>query len=281
MTLSREQLNFFDTFGYLLIRQLFSPSEMEKIIEGFEWSIQNYGGGKNHDGKNRTTFPGPIEHTPEMCTILDHPSILGLIGGILGEDFNYAGGDGNYYSGNTNWHPDGNWGQLFAAKTAFYLDSLTWDTGAVRLIPGSHRPDHFIRQEQIDVNNSLELFGIPPTEFPGSIAVETDPGDIVIFNHDLYHASFGGDARRRMFTINCTRQAKTPEDLEMVYQHMKGLMNWYNEHSAVGFDFSMEPSVFYSTIIDTADKNRMVHLYQPLEIYGQIASDLVDDIVTE
>ena len=281
MTLSREQLNFFDTFGYLLIRQLFSPSEMEKIIEGFEWSIQNYGGGKNHDGKNRTTFPGPIEHTPEMCTILDHPSILGLIGGILGEDFNYAGGDGNYYSGNTNWHPDGNWGQLFAAKTAFYLDPLTWDTGAVRLIPGSHRPDHFIRQEQIDVNNSLELFGIPPTEFPGSIAVETDPGDIVIFNHDLYHASFGGDARRRMFTINCTRQAKTPEDLEMVYQHMKGLMNWYNEHSAVGFDFSMEPSVFYSTIIDTADKNRMVHLYQPMEIYGQVSRDLVADIVTE
>ena len=281
MTLSREQLNFFDTFGYLLIRQLFSPSEMEKIIEGFEWSIQNYGGGKNHDGKNRTTFPGPIEHTPEMRTILDHPSILGLIGGILGEDFNYAGGDGNYYSGNTNWHPDGNWGQLFAAKTAFYLDSLTWDTGAVRLIPGSHRPDHFIRQEQIDVNNSLELFGIPPTEFPGSIAVETDPGDIVIFNHDLYPASFGGDARRRMFTINCTRQAKTPEDLEMVYQHMKGLMNWYNEHSAVGFDFSMEPSVFYSTIIETADENRLVHLCQPLEIYGQISSDLVDDIVTE
>ena len=281
MTLSQEQLNFFDTFGYLLIRQLFSPDEMRKIIEGFEWSIQNYGEGKNHDGKNRTTFPGPIEHTPEMCTILDHPSILGLIGGILGEDFNYAGGDGNYYSGNTNWHPDGNWGRLFAVKTAFYLDPLTRETGAVRLIPGSHRSDHFIRQEQIDVNNSLELFGIPPTEFPGSIAVETDPGDIVIFNHDLYHASFGGDARRRMFTINCTRQAKTPEDLEMVYQHMKGLMNWYNEHSAVGFDFSMEPSVFYSTIIDTADKNRMVHLYQPMEIYGQVSSDLVADIVTE
>ena len=50
---------------------------------------------------------------------------FGLIGGILGEDFNYAGGDGNYYSGNTGWHPDGSWGQLFAAKTAFYLDPLT------------------------------------------------------------------------------------------------------------------------------------------------------------
>ena len=280
MTLSWEQLNFFDTFGYLLIRQLFSPDEMGKIIEGFEWSIQNCGGGRNHDGENRTTFPGPIEHTSEMCAILDHPSILGLIGGILGEDFNYAGGDGNYYSGDTGWHPDGSRGQLFAAKTAFYLDPLTRDTGAVRLIPGSHRSDHFIRQEQIDVNNSLELFGVPPTEFPGSIAVETDPGDIVIFNHDLYHASFGGNARRRMFTINCTRQAKTPEDLEMAYQYMKGLMNFYNEHSAIGFDFSTEPSIFYSTMIETADKNRMVHLRQPMEIYGQVSSDLVADIIT-
>ena len=281
MTLSREQLNFFDTFGYLLIRQLFSPDEMGEIIEGFEWSIQNYGEGRNHDGKNRTTFPGPIEHTPEMCTILDHPSILGLIGGILGEDFNYAGGDGNYYSGNTNWHPDGNWGQLFAAKTAFYLDPLTRDTGAVRLIPGSHRSDHFIHQEQIDVNNSLELFGIPPTEFPGNIAVETDPGDIVIFNHDLYHASFGGGNRRRMFTINCTRQAKTPEDLEIAHRHLKGLVNWYSAHSAGGSDFKTGAGVFYPTVIDTADENRMVHLRQPMEIHGQLFPDLARDVVSQ
>ena len=95
MTLSQEQLNFFDTFGYLLIHQFFSPEETEKIIEGFEWSIQNCGGGKHHDGTSRTMFGGPIEHKPEMCAILDHPSILGLIGGVLGEDFNY-GGDTDY-----------------------------------------------------------------------------------------------------------------------------------------------------------------------------------------
>ena len=56
MTLSKKQLNFFDTFGYLLVRQLFSSKEIEKIIEGFEWSIQNYAGGKNHDGTSRTMF---------------------------------------------------------------------------------------------------------------------------------------------------------------------------------------------------------------------------------
>ena len=81
MILSQGQLNFFDTFGYLLIRQLFSPEETEKIIEGFEWSIQNWCGGKDPDRTTRIMFPGPIEHHPDMSAILDHPSILGLIGG--------------------------------------------------------------------------------------------------------------------------------------------------------------------------------------------------------
>ena len=150
-------------FGYLLIPQLFTPQETEKIIENFEWSIQNCGGGKNHDGSRRTMFPGPIERHAEMCAILDHPSILDLLGGVMGDDFYYCGGDGNYYTGNTSWHPDGGWGRLIATKTAFYLDHLTRDTGALRLIPGSHHPDHFVRKEKLDVNNSLELFGVPPS----------------------------------------------------------------------------------------------------------------------
>ena len=271
MTLTQKQVDFFDTFGYLLIRQLFSPDETEKIIEGFEWSIQNCGG-KNHDGSTRTMFLKPIEHTPEMCTILDHPSILGLIRGLLGEDFNYGGGDGNYYSGDSGWHPDTNWGQLFSAKTAFYLDPLTHDTGALRFIPGSHRSDHFVRQEQIDVGNSFELFGIPPTEFPGSVIVETNPGDIVIFNHDLYHASFGGGPRRRMFTINCTRQAKTSEDLEIAHQY-------FGIHSAGGYKLKTGAGAFYPTMIDTANESRMTHIRQPIEIHDQLFPHLARNVV--
>ena len=130
MPLTQEQLRFFDTFGYLLIPQLFSPEETDEIIERFEWSIQNCGGGRDHDGSRRTMFLKPIEHRPGMCALLDRPMILDLIGSILGDDFNYCGGDGNYYSGNTGWHPDGSWGQLFAAKIAFYLDPLTRHRGA-------------------------------------------------------------------------------------------------------------------------------------------------------
>lgn len=272
MALSQEQLNFFETFGYLVIPQFFSEDETNKIIRGFEWSIQNRGGGEDHNGATRTMFLGPIEHHPEMCTLVDHPAIQDLIGGVLGEDFNYCSGDGNYYSGDTKWHPDGDWGQLFATKTAFYLDSLTRETGALRFIPGSHRPDHFVRKQNIDVNNSLELFGIQPSEFPGSVAVETNPGDIAIFNHDLYHASFGGGPRRRMFTMNCTRQAKTPEDLEMINRYLR-------KHAPGYYKYKTGAGMFHATMIDTADENRMTHLRQPMELHDQIFPHLARDVV--
>ena len=110
MPLTQEQLNFFDTFGYLMIPQLFPSDETNEIIEKFEWTIRNRGGGLDHDGSRRTMFLKPIEHRPDMCALLDHPTILDLIGSILGDDFNYCGGDGNYYSGDTGWHPDGSWG---------------------------------------------------------------------------------------------------------------------------------------------------------------------------
>ncbi|MBX3012237.1 MAG: phytanoyl-CoA dioxygenase family protein [Caldilineaceae bacterium] len=263
MQLTQAQVNFFNTFGYLCIRQLFSPSEVAAITKGFEWSIQQRGGGNIHDGSKRTMFGGPIEHTPEMCAILDHPSILGLISGVIGEDFNYCSGDGNYYSGDTRWHPDGNWGQLFAVKVAFYLDPLTRDTGALRVIPGSQSPDHFIRRNKINVNQSEELFGVLPRDFPGNIALETEPGDIVIFNHDLYHAAYGGDQRRRMFTMNCIRRAKTEEDLATARKYL-------SVHSAGGGNFDTGAGMFFPTMIDTADAKRMIHLEQPIAIHDEL-----------
>ena len=37
-----------------------------------------------------------------------------------------------------------------------------------------------------------------------AMALETNPGDVVIFNQGTKHSAWGGGKRRRMFTINCT-----------------------------------------------------------------------------
>ena len=268
MILTAAQVEFFNTFGYLVVRQLLSAAEVDRITAGFEWSIQNHGGGSDHDGSSRTMFGGPIEHTPEMCALLDHPGILGLIGGVTGADFNYCSGDGNYYSGDTRWHPDGNWGQLWATKTTFYLDPVGRESGCLRVIPGSQHPDHFVRRLGIDPNASEKQFGMPPSEFPGSVALESEPGDVVIFNHDLYHASFGGSGRRRMFTMNCTRHASNPEDLDLAHRYL-------SVHSPGNNDVDTGAGMFYPTMLDTAGEERMGHLRQAAAIHDKLYPQFV------
>lgn len=263
MELTEQQVNFFHTFGYLALPNLFSSQEIKQVTEAFDYSIQNFGGGKTHDGSKRTMFGGPIEHLPELCALLDDPRIVGVAGGVLGEDFNYAGGDGNYYTGDTGWHPDGNWGQLFSCKIAFYLDPLTRDTGCLRVIPGSQRPDHFVRAEKIDPNRSQELFGIPPHNFPTNVALETTPGDLVTFNHDTYHASFGGGKQRRMFTMNLTRNCKTVEDIATLRQYL-------SVHSAGGYNIDTGAGMYFPPMLDTANEERMIHLRQIADLHDEM-----------
>jgi len=267
MQLSEQQVRHFQTFGYLGMPKLFSADEIGWITEEFETAIQAYGGGKEHTGAKRTMFGAPIERTAKLCTLLDDGRIVGLLTGLLGKDFNYCSGDGNYYAGDTGWHPDGNWGQLFAVKIAFYLDPLTRNTGCLRVLPGSQDPEHYLRKHKIDMNKSLDLFGVAPRDFPGNVALETNPGDIVIFNHDTYHASFGGSTRRRMFTMNCTRGYQTEEDLALGHRYL-------SVHSPGGYNVDTGAGMFFALMLDTADEQRMHHLEQPALIHDELFPQL-------
>ena len=66
MKLTQEQLDFFDTFGYLMIRQLFSQDETDKIIQGFEWSIQIVPAAKIMTGRLAPCFWDP-SNTIRTC----------------------------------------------------------------------------------------------------------------------------------------------------------------------------------------------------------------------
>jgi hypothetical protein len=265
MTLSAQQRAYFTRFGFLIVRRLFTPSEMLTITSGFERTLAQCGPRRQSE-KFRNCVLGPIQHLPEMNALLDHPGILELAGGILGEDFNYACGDGNTYNGDTNWHPDGSWGQLFACKIAIYLDPLTRTSGSLRVIPGSHDPQHPIRRHQVNVASPMEEFGVGGADIPGAEALETMPGDVVIFNHDTYHASFGGGARRRMFTMNLTKHCDSPEDHERLRQYL-------SRHSPGGYKLPIG-GMYFNPIIETASPGRMRHLEQCRAVHDEIFPQL-------
>lgn len=132
-------------------------------------------------------------------------------------------------------------------KVAFYLDTVDKETGCLRVIPGTHQnPYHdrlwslhldipatvknmpsvrpqLLEMWQRDTGSSeggeqflsepgINHFGVDPRDVP-IFAIESQPGDVVFFSHQLWHASFGGRVGRRMFTLNF-RSEESGEDGE-------------------------------------------------------------------
>ncbi|MBA3684733.1 MAG: phytanoyl-CoA dioxygenase family protein [Planctomycetes bacterium] len=252
MTLSADQIAFFDTFGYLRLPGLL-VDRIEAIIAAFHDIWDGQGGGHNgaqHDNRQRSCTVQFIDRHPVLCALLDDPRIHGIACDLLGDDFNYMNSDGNFYSGDTGWHSDSSWlPGVRHLKMAFYLDPLTPETGALRIIPGSHRVgDRYADQLQAVLTGGPKPFGLHGSELPFASAT-VRPGDLLIFNHDTKHASFGGGSRRRMFTVNlCQRY---PEE------RLQELRDYVGEYAR----FWVERN-YGAIMVDTATPQRMRHLEQ-------------------
>ena len=245
MQLTPQQLQFFETFGYLHFPGLVE-NEIDWICEEFEAIFA--GSGQIYDGTQRSCIVPFIDQRERLCTLLDHPSVDGLISSILGPDFNYLGGDGNFYTGDTRWHSDGFHTVGAYLKVAFYLDPLSSDTGCLRVIPGSHQ----VNQEDWQARQAREapdLWGISQLQVP-HVALETQPGDVVAFNHNLMHASFGGSTARRMFTINCCAYCHSQEEIAELEKFVAGGARFWKDQ--------MHSDIMRST----ASPDRMRHLEQ-------------------
>ena len=175
--LNQQQLNFFDTFGYLALPGLMADC-IDEIIDAFEQVWAERGGGhygQPHDGERRSCIVPFIDQHERLCALLDDPRIEGLLASLLGDDFNYSGSDGNYYAGDTRWHSDGYQKEIRHVKIAFYLDHLTRDTGCLRVIPGSHRRgDQYAETLEANVKQSQEQWGISGDQVP-AVALEINP----------------------------------------------------------------------------------------------------------
>ena len=253
--LNDQQMAFFDTFGFLSFPGLLADCA-DKIIGEFETIWASHGGGHHgalHDGVNRSCiFPFP-DRSEYLSSILDDPRIHDIAAGICGDDFNYTSGDGNFYAGDTRWHSDGyDSNRPMSIKIAFYLDPLIRDTGALRIIPGSHRVgEPYADTIERDIRESGQIWGMSGPEVPALI-LETNPGDIVVFNHNLKHAAFGGAERRRMYTMNFCR--RYPEE------RLGELRDKLGNEARFWID-----RIHGEAMIRTAGPERMVHLEQVME----------------
>lgn len=262
LRLTETQLGFFHTFGFLRFPGLFA-GEIAEISAEFEAVWERHGGGHDgrpHDGARRSCLFPFIDQSERLSALLDDPRVLGLADALVGADFTYMGSDGNYYVGDTRWHSDGAWETVpRKVKLAFYLDPLTRDTGCLRVLPGSHLPgDSYAETLQQQIRQSEELWGVPGHDLP-ALALETQPGDLLCFNHNLKHAAFGGGTRRRMFTLDVSQ--RYPED------RLDSLRSYIGTYAR----FFLE-RYYGDAMVRTASPERMRHLEQALANDGHLAA---------
>jgi hypothetical protein len=236
LVLTPQQVNYFETFGFLTVPGLFLP-DLERLRRGFEEVFAREEDQFVLDPDNpyhqtddpelakqvRVIVPAFLERSEDLQWLRDDPRVRGVVRSLLGDNAVYGESDGNLFNCDVLWHIDAYNAPIEKnhIKLYFYLDPLDAESGALRVIPGSHELvgnfSHTLRRDLHDPAKVPEIYGVELDEIP-SWVLDVQPGDLVVGNFRGMHGSFHGGSRRRLFTVNF-HEVK-PTDDEQVYSEL-------------------------------------------------------------
>lgn len=193
---TEREIAYFQTFAFVVLGQAFDPGpladELDRALQdGFRSSFAVEVGGSGIEGRY---LPMMCERTPVSLSLLDR--FAGPAEEMLGGSVLPLRAKGIEYFRSTSWHHDTDLA-IRSVGFACYLDSLDAERGALRVLPGSHRADFGADvQRMVNARQAGTAIDGWITSMPG-VAPETDPGDVIVFDEHLYHASAGGRNRRQ------------------------------------------------------------------------------------
>ena len=254
-----ERLHF-ETFGFLFYRQLFTSDETEKITEAAE-EVWTEALGRPPAGDEKMNVWPFVERHETLLRIIDDDRIHGPLTDLLGEDMIWSLSEGNRGFDPErpahHWHADRAGKQELnytRIKIMLYLDPTTKDQGAMRVIPGSHRlPLHEALQpfQKSHVEDAPTFFGMDGADVPCH-AVESQPGDVLIFDQTLFHGVYGKTGRRRYIALKYAARPKCKA-------HLASLKNWS--------EYTFHP---HQALLD-CDRPRVQEMVRGLSALGQEA----------
>ena len=228
--ITTDDKKYFDMFGFLIIRNVLSKSELKEIekeyMKGFEMTLKHHNVG--YGMRKQFNWSNLNEMCPRLCFLPSNPKVLLTVKKLIGKkNFPYLCNSNNFNGPATEWHTDQDKkNDCFSVKLAFYLDELDSHNGALRFLPCSHRAP--LNKELWDFglkgsnkgnfDDYKSRSGISIDQVP-AFHCKTTPGDMIIFNLKIWHSSFGGRANRRNITINFS---KYPES-KIERDSLKGL----------------------------------------------------------
>jgi len=178
--------NHFRTFGFTVLHQFFEPSALAAEID----QVMRDGLVRRVSSVGDTRFqyvPMMSGKTPESLSLLDR--LEAVAAALLGGSVLPTRAKGVRFSGNTPWHSDSA-SPVASVGCLAYLEPLGADNGALRVLPGSH---HLAYRDALHAQG---VDGTPDPDIPAHIVV-SDPGDLILLDEHLFHASFWGATRRQ------------------------------------------------------------------------------------
>ena len=212
--LTTQQINYFKLFGYLVIRGAYKH-DIEAFSQAFDEVFEDpdqfrmdtdstpYVRGK------REVVPAIIDQHPTLQKLSDDSQLTAIADSLLSCEYTFLKGDGSrFHTQNTTWHVDAYTNPKHKSthiKMALYLEPLTGKNGALRVIPGSHNDSDTYTASLRELVTSEEN---PPTSTIGvegqdvpCVAISTEPGDLIVWNRRIAHASYCSNAPRRVITF--------------------------------------------------------------------------------
>ena len=160
--LTQEQHRHFEAFGFIVLRQFFSPPEMETISDEFESALDALYADDPFDGSKRHSAILTGEETPFFAGLPENPRLYGIAEQLYGDCFPVTS-DANRYVGDSRWHPDHYIDvekDCYGIKFAYYLNPVGPESGALRVIPGSHRNPFWTAVDKANTRKA-EIRGVP------------------------------------------------------------------------------------------------------------------------
>ncbi|MGB1141227.1 MAG: phytanoyl-CoA dioxygenase family protein, partial [Halioglobus sp.] len=220
--ISERQKAFFDLFGFLSLPALFA-ADIGEISHQFHEVFRTHPGDvinwvhEFHDNRARRFVSAATEKNAYLAGLLEDNRIVQAVTGLLGPGYNFTGSDVSIYDCGTRLHQDGHSVKDDSRniKLALYLDPIDDETGAVRVIPGSHhRGDKFSGLLNRDLFLGGDKLGLEVADVP-AVVLDSQPGDLLLWDYRLLHATAYGATSDACLPWNFptpdNRRVHTPE----------------------------------------------------------------------
>lgn len=244
--LDADDIAFYQTFGYVTLRAWLDDKVgvlFDEVRGALASAYARVGAEADAipSGVGGEYVPMVDDRSPVSRSLVVEPYFLELAESLLGTPPIPKPPKGMCYHDASPWHADSYDPNLHAIKIAAYFTPLDSLSGALRVLPGSHCGAFY---ETLRAYRERAPWGDPSSEdregeemegWPG-VAVETDPGDIIVFDVHLWHASVLG-RNRFQWTVSYAAEPANENEAESVRTYISSFLQAGHPYDITRFPY--------------------------------------------